>query len=280
MSFRNTTDYNIYLHHFDDAVEKIWPEGSTIPLRELEGSCNKLSQDPKDLERLIMASYRLMKCIRSWLAKKDLPFTQAHKFPNLYTAIENAVYATTHGKGSLAIEASRLEQCSRAAFHWLQTAKKLGRTPTKQELEPPKKQGSITGHGTKKIYCYCCKTNLATDDANMLCSECSGLDSVPLPKGKCSLCGAPCIQGLYFCDLCEVYAKKCRNCKMPCRKDMDYCDMCKSSQPKTPDKQTTIIIERPERGHVGGPITRLGTDIDGLQHWGDMMLPGRRYGVH
>lgn len=274
MSFRNTTEYNILLHHWDDAVEKVWPESTKIPISQMEDSCKSISQNPKDLEKLVMSSYRLLKHIRAWLKKKDLPYTEAHRFPNLYTALEVAVATTTNGKGNLAMEASRLEQCSRAAFHWLKTYKQLGRTPSADELNPPKTK-AITG--VKKIYCHCCKTGIATDDSNMLCSECSGQD-VKTNKGRCSLCAGDCTAGMYFCDLCEAYAKKCALCKMPCSLNNTFCEMCKK---KTPDKQTSIIIDRSPGGHVGSPVMRGPMDMtDALQQWGDIMLPSRRWGVH
>lgn len=270
--------YQELLCRFEEAVQDIWPEWES-------GECTLLSQKAEHLEELMLSSYALMKYIRDWLASQKLPFQQGFKFPNLYTALELAMAFMQRATGNLAVEASRLEQVSRAAYHWMKVGKQLGRQPTKTELD-----NSLFNTGTTKetrqptwdewqqqkygkrrrVFCMCCKTKLATDDANMLCGYCSGMDAadkatilnmpdatLDVPKGKCYQCGMPPKPGNFLCDLCSV------------------------GQAREPGKATQIFIGN-ERHNVGSPIMRTPFDaIDRqfpleLTGYGDMMMPTRR----
>jgi hypothetical protein len=263
-SLRNSQEYNILLHYFDDAVDKVWP-GSIKPdmdIFKLEGTCINVSQKSEDLERLIVASYRLMKYIRFILSKKKLPYKEGLKFPNLYTALEHAVAYTTRGEGNLAIEADKLEAVSRAAFHWLKTMKKLGRTPIRADFEVVARKPTLTEwqdiqkHGKRSHYCYICKMNPPTDESDMLCDYCSGATERSMTAiSKCSLCKMPCKSADFFCTLCTADGKVHER----------YTDL---------GKQTSIVIDREQATGIPHIDRRYSTGK--LQDWGDIMLPDNR----
>lgn len=209
--FRRTQRYTELLRNFDIAVEKIWPE-------VYKGEqCVGISHEPDDLERLCVASYSLMKHIRLWLKKKKHDYNEQVRFPNLYTALDQAVEVTREGKCVLALEAERLEQVSRAAYHWMKTYKMLGHVPSLVELEHKTQHichecrvmpaeddsgllcGACSGGGKKKHNCYVCKSEPATDDG--LCAECAGYSEPP--REVCSSCKTPTADpGTLFCDAC------------------------------------------------------------------------------
>lgn len=262
-SLRSAAEYIHLLHKFDDAVEKIWPEAHKQKIDKIEGTCKQISQEPGDLKRLVLASYRLMKYIRVVLISKRLPYREALKYPNLYTALEHAVAFTTRGEGQFATEADKLEAVSRAAYHWLKSMKKLGRQLTESDVKPTEKRKSTWQEYQDELkksrgftHCVICKQNPAADDSDMLCYDCSGLAT---PKGKCSLCKMPCKPSEYHCDLCLV-------------------GIVDTGKP------TTLIVERPSKGFIGSPMVRGPFDhIDAqypsnhLKEWGDIMLPSSRW---
>jgi hypothetical protein len=194
--FRNNQTYNDLLRNFDIAVEKIWPESAAEP----NPKCVGISHEPDDLERLTVAAFVLMKYIRQYLKKKRLDYNEQVRFPNLYTALEEAVAITREGRCALSIEAERLEQCSRAAYHWMKTYKMLGRKPTAAELD----------HKSVKSYCFVCKTEPAIDDSGSLCAECSGYSEPPqTEREKCSVCASPAVDmDSMFCDACGAENRK------------------------------------------------------------------------
>lgn len=156
-TFRANTQYNFLLRRFDVAMENVWPECFTgsdctfVPAGVTPQEC-------KDLEELVLSSYKMMKYIRRYLKKKKLGFDEGNKVPTMYKALELAAYASTSQTGSLAIEADAMEAVSRAGYRWLET----------HFLIQPKKKNKI------KKWCQVCKTKLANDDSDMLCDYCSG----------------------------------------------------------------------------------------------------------
>lgn len=154
--FRNGLEYNNLLRRFELAVGRVWPE-----YLDGEPEISKLSSDPKDLECLVVASYKLMKYIRRWLTKQKLPFDEGGKYPNLYNALEEAVRVTQARRCTLAVEADKLESVSRAAYHWMKTYKMVTPKPLSNPVP-------------RRSWCQVCKTEPATADGGLLCSECSG----------------------------------------------------------------------------------------------------------
>lgn len=161
--FRHGIGYAELLQKFERALEDVWPRAF------LDDECDKISTKPEHLEQLMLTSYRLLKYIRVWLKRKRIDYTEGHKLPILSGAIENVVNIISVQKHcTLAVEASALEQVSRACYafmkHYrmLKTSKKLHR-------------------------CQFCKVNYAPDG---LCDECSGAndlivikDGHPVPGG-------------------------------------------------------------------------------------------------
>jgi hypothetical protein len=174
--FRNGTQYNRLLNSFEMAVIKFWPE------YESNGGCITVGTDPADLEQLMLSSYRLMKYIRTWLKKKRIDYDEAHKFPNLYVALEEMSMisaAAQNHQPSLAVEALKLEAVSRAAYHWMKTYKYFKKNPTEQAVEgennnvPPIKNKPVQTQNTTLTWCQCCKTEPADAENGFICNECS-----------------------------------------------------------------------------------------------------------
>lgn len=272
-SLRNSTEYNILLHHFDDAVEKIWPTAAAQDIYQIEGTCVLNQPLREDIERIIITSYRLMKHIRQILAKKKLPYKQGMKYPSLYTALEHAVAYTIRGKDSLATEADKLEAVSRAGYKWLKMMKRLGRPPLRSDFEPREPtwdEWEKNRIRQQQKYCFVCKTRPTTDSADQLCDYCNGAaerNMVSPSAWAASIVG------------------KCGTCKMPCKADEYYCDLCRAESAPISGhararemaadvgKQTSIIIQRD-----GGPFDHIDRryPTSKLQDWGDMMMPNRR----
>jgi len=283
--------YQEKLKRWEDAVEQVWPEWK-------EGECTLISQRPEHLEELMLASYSLMKYIREWLTKRRLNFQHGWKFPNLYVALEQAIIITQRGTCNLAHEADKLEQVSRAAYHWIKTMKALGRQPTRAEL-----YNSISEHKSsrRKIYCMCCKKNIATDDSGMLCGYCSGEIKEPIIPIKtdvnnrltekiCAVCNWRKLTSSEIsrggaCTYCIEVNKRhlegtCSQCRMSCKAGEAYCDLCKIGQ-REPNKPTTMFVgnERHKDSPImKGPFDNVNSEfpLDGLAGYGDMLLSTRR----
>lgn len=261
--------YQALVERFDQAVDDIWPEWG-------QGECNLLSSKTEHLEELMLSSYTLMKYIREWLTSQDLPFQQGWKYPNLYSALECAVDWMQRASGSLATEADRLEQVSRASYHWMKTYRKLGQHPTRKQLENDKANtGTIkrepqptwdewqkNKYGRARVFCMCCKTKLATDDANMLCAYCSGMNG----EDKATILGMPDVN----------LTGKCSQCRMPCKAGKFYCDLCSVGQ-REPGKPTTLFIGN-ERRVERPPFDDIDRSfpLDSIGGYGDMIMPTRR----
>jgi hypothetical protein len=81
-----------------------------------------------ELDNLMLASFRWMKYIKSYLRQQDVDTSYYYvKTPLLPDAIKAAVDAVTHKHGivSLYAEAEALESVSRASYRWLKDNDKL-----------------------------------------------------------------------------------------------------------------------------------------------------------
>lgn len=153
--FRNTKTYTALLRKVEPALEEVWPNCW------IDDECCRVSVDAEDLERLMMASYRLMKHIRSWLKKKKLDYTESNTVPPLYTALERLATIIVYKEDrTLALEASALEAVSRACYSWMKINHVLN-----------------TARRIPVVWCQSCKTEPATD--TVLCDYCRGLEQLP-----------------------------------------------------------------------------------------------------
>lgn len=81
-----------------------------------------------EVKPLMLASYRLMKCIRKLLNSNNIEMTSSSvEVPYLPKALTDARDAVEQKRGvtGLYIEANKLEALSRAAYRWLKSNKKL-----------------------------------------------------------------------------------------------------------------------------------------------------------
>lgn len=84
-----------------------------------------------EVDNLMLASYRLMQCLRSYLSKKNVDvigkMDTRIKVPQLPEALRNAREAVgqTNGIVALYFEAEKLEALSRSAYRWLKDNHKL-----------------------------------------------------------------------------------------------------------------------------------------------------------
>lgn len=155
--FREKKAYNRLRDRFEPALEEVWPH-------VFKGEeCLKVSMEKKNLERLMLTSYRLMKHIRVFLKKSKLDYTEHNSYPTIYNALEKAATIFTYrdNKCTLAVEASVLEALSRACYRLMKTYGMI----------------SVSSSAKSQWWCQCCKKNIASDDG--LCSQCSGIDDAP-----------------------------------------------------------------------------------------------------
>ena len=129
-------------------------------------------------EELMLGSYALMRTIHKYLNNKIVENRQPRRVPPLYSAIQDViqVIGTKDSRISLYYEADKLEDLSRAVFHYLKTKNIIKINPLpKIEDTPPIIQSSSASkdgrvqpttieQGGKKIkiykdsmvYCYGC----------------------------------------------------------------------------------------------------------------------------
>lgn len=149
MNFRDGDRYNELREKLEAALQDVWPHWAT------DDECNRISTEPRHIERLLLVSFSLMKYIRTWLKSKKLNYVEGHTFPSFFGAIEHAssfLSTAQKDKGSLADESAILEAVSRACYNWMKTNKVLS---------------PLRG---AQYWCQCCKNKLATD--TILCDEC------------------------------------------------------------------------------------------------------------